>query len=152
MAGQSFNEKAKAKAQQRAEAVMAASGYPESVLVGVRAESGPSRWWVLLSTYITLFKKYYYLALTERNVVLLSLSIWTGKPKSVKSITPREQVSITDFTPGAVWGSLRLMTPDRNKPLKLRFARIYRQEAESISTAVASGALPPDALQTGSTY
>lgn len=149
MAKQSLNEKAKARALQRAEAALAASGYPDSVLVGVRAESGPSGWWVLLSTYITLFRKYYYLALTERSVALLGLSFWTGKPTSVKSVTPREQVSITDFAPGAVWGSLRLMTPERKKPLKLRFARVYRREAESIAGALPSGMLPPGVLPAG---
>lgn len=143
MAGQTFNEKAKAKMRQRAEAVMAASGYPESVLAGVRAESGPSRWWILLSTYIALFKKYYYVALTERNVVVLGLSVWTGRPSGVESVTPREQASITDFSPGTVWGSFRFMTPGRKKPLKLRFvSRVYRQEAESIAGALAHGTLP----------
>lgn len=122
---------------------MAAAGYPESVLAGVRAESGPSRWWILLTTYIVLFKKYYYVALTERNVVLLGLSIWTGRPRSVKSVTPLEQARITDFTPGSLWSSFRFMTPDRKKPLKLRFAaRSYRKEAESIVGALASGAPP----------
>ncbi|MGH3168700.1 MAG: hypothetical protein ACRDN0_22815 [Trebonia sp.] len=142
MAGQGFNEKAKAKQVQRAEAAMAASGYPGSVLAGVRAESGPSRWWILLSTYITLFKKYYYVALTEQSVVLLRLSIWTGRPKSVRSVTPREQAGITDFSPGTLWGSFRFMTPDQKKPLKLRFAaRIYRQEAESLAAALAAGSV-----------
>jgi hypothetical protein len=144
MAGQGFNDRAKARQQQRAEAVLAAAGYPESVQAGLRAESGPSRWWILLSTYITLFKKYYFVGLTEQNVVLLSLSIWTGRPKNVKSVTPRGQASITDFNPGTVWGSFRFMTPDRTKPLKLRFAaRIYRQEAEEIARALAFGMPAP---------
>jgi hypothetical protein len=77
-------------------------------------------------------------------VVLLSLSIWTGRPKNVKSVTPRGQASITDFNPGTVWGSFRFMTPDRTKPLKLRFAaRIYRQEAEEIARALAFGMPAP---------
>ncbi|HSZ38818.1 MAG TPA: hypothetical protein VK817_02555 [Trebonia sp.] len=144
MAGQGFNDRAKARQQQRAEAVLAAAGYPESVQAGLRGESGPSRWWILLSTYITLFKKYYFVGLTERNVVLLSLSIWTGRPKKIKSVTPREQVSITDFNPGTMWGSFRFMTPDRAKPLKLRFAaRIYRKEAEEIARALAFGMPAP---------
>jgi hypothetical protein len=140
MAGQSFNDRAKAKQQARAEATMAAAGYPESIQAGLRGESGPSRWWILLSTYITLFKKYYYVALTEQNVALLKLSIWTGKPTKVQSVTPRGQASITEFNPGTMWGSFRIATPDRPKPLKLRFvSRVYRQEAEEIARALAFG-------------
>src|ERR1700678_1521520 len=115
MAGQSFNDRAKAKLQQRAEAALAAAGSPETVLVGLRAESGPSQWWVLLSTYITLFKKYYYVGLTDRNLVLIRLSIWTGRPSKIKSVTPRDQASISEFNPGTMWSSFRVMTPERNK-------------------------------------
>jgi hypothetical protein len=143
MAGQGFNDKAKARLQQRAEATLAAAGYQETVLVGLRAESGPSRWWVLLSTYITLFKKYYFVGLTDQNLVLIGLSIWTGRPSKIKSVTPRDQSSISEFNPGTMWGSLRLMTPDRNKPLKLRFAaRMYREQAQSLVNALASGTMP----------
>jgi hypothetical protein len=142
MSGQSFTERAKARTIQRAEAVMANSGYPERVLVGARVQSGPSQWWSLLSAYATFFRKYYFIGVTERNVVLCGISRWTGRPKSVKFITPRDQVQLTDYIQSGVWDSFRYMTPQRNKPLKLRFSRAYRREVEAIFGAVNSGAMP----------
>jgi hypothetical protein len=140
MSGQRFTEKAKAKTVQRAEAAMAKSGYPEQVLVGVRVQSGPSPYWALVSNYAAFFRKYYFMGLTERNMVLCGISRWTGRPKSVKSITPREQANISEYRTGTLFDSFRYMTPERKKPLKIRVGRGYRREIETMINALNSGA------------
>jgi hypothetical protein len=142
MSGQSFTEKAKAKTVQRAEAAMAKSGYPERVLVGARVQSGPSQYWMLLSSYTAFFRKYYFMGLTERNVALCGISRWTGRPKNVKSITPREQASISEYMPGALFDSFQYMTPELKKPLKIRIGRGYRREVETMIGALNPGAIP----------
>jgi hypothetical protein len=142
MSGQSFTERAKAKTIQRAEAAMAKSGYPDRVLVGARVQSGPSQYWMLLSSYTAFFRKYYFMGLTERNVVLCGISRWTGRPKNVKSITPREQATISEYMPGTLFDSFRYMAPGRKKPLKIRVGRGYRREVETMIGAVNSSAVP----------
>jgi hypothetical protein len=140
MSGQSFVEKAKAKAVQRAEAAMAKSGYPEHVLVGARVQSGLSQWWNLLSAYAAFFRTYYFMGLTERNLVLCGISRWTGRPKNVKYITPREQARISDYYTGTVWDSFTYTIPGRKKPLKIRVSRGYRREMEAMIGALNWGA------------
>ncbi|MGH3157624.1 MAG: hypothetical protein ACRDNF_13740 [Streptosporangiaceae bacterium] len=46
-------------AERAAPLVLAALGPSERILVGVRVESGLSRWWVLLSTYASFLRKCY---------------------------------------------------------------------------------------------
>jgi hypothetical protein len=140
MSGRSFTEKAKARTVQRAEAALAKSGYPEHVLVGARVQSGLSHWWNLLSAYATLFRTYYFMGLTERNMVLCGISRWTGRPKKVKYLTPREQARISDYCAGTVWDSFSYTIPGRSKPLKIRVSRGYRGEMEAMIGALNSGA------------
>jgi hypothetical protein len=140
MPRQSLVGKAKARTVQRAEAAMAKSGYPEHVLVGARVQSGLSQWWNLLSAYATFFRTYYFMGLTEHNMVLCGISRWTGKPKNIKYITPREQARIFDYYAGTVWDSFTYTIPGRKKPLKIRVSRGYRGEIEAMIGALNLGA------------
>jgi hypothetical protein len=139
MPGQGFAERAKIKTTQRAERVIAKTGYPEPVLVGARVESGLSHWWNLLSAYATLFRKYYFMALTERNVVLIGISRWTGRPKKVKIVTPRDKASVSGYDRGNVFASFFYTIPDRKKPIKMRVGRGWRPEVESMIGQLNSG-------------
>jgi hypothetical protein len=100
------------------------------VQAGARVESGISRWWLLLSSYAAFLRKYYYMALTNHHVVLCRNSFWTGRPRRMESATPRDQVRVTRYKPGVVFGSFRYAYPGRNKPLLIRVHRIYRPEIE----------------------
>jgi hypothetical protein len=139
MSGQSFVERAKIKATQRAERVIAKTGYPEPVLVGARVQSGLSHWWNLLSAYATLFRQYYFMALTERNVVLIKISRWTGQPSKVKIVTPRDKASVSSYDPGTVFASFLYTIPDRKKPIRMRAGRGWRPEVESMISQLNSG-------------
>jgi hypothetical protein len=79
-----------------------------------------------------LFRKYYFMALTERNVVLIGISRWTGQPNKVKIVTPRDKASISGYDPGNVFASFSYTIPDRKKPIKMRTGRGWRPEVESM--------------------
>lgn len=143
MAGQGFTERAKIKTTQRAERVIAKTGYPERVLVGARVQSGLSHYWNLLSAYATLFRTYYFMALTDRNVVLIRISRWTGQPSKVKVVTPREKASISGYDPGTVFASFRYTIPERKKPLRMRAGRGWRPEVESMIAQLNSDSRGP---------
>ncbi|HEY2575522.1 MAG TPA: hypothetical protein VGI74_04375 [Streptosporangiaceae bacterium] len=152
-----FYQRGKDKTAQRAAPVIAAAlGPSEQVLTGARVESGVSRWWLLLSSYAAFLRKYYYMALTDYHVVLCRNSFWTGRPRRVESATPRDQVRVTSYKQGVVFGSFRYAYPGRNKPMLIRVHRIYRPEIESMlgQLGVFSpgyGAVPA-ALPDGSVY
>lgn len=134
---QSFNQGVKARLRDRADAVLAAAGYQENIRVGLRTESGLSPWWRLVSNYLVMFKKYYYVGVTDRSVVLIGISMWTTRPTSVKSVTPLGQATVSDFEPGTLWGSFYISTPDRPDRLHLNFAsQAYREEAEAVVNTV----------------
>jgi hypothetical protein len=141
---QSLTQKGKNRTAERAAPLItAALGPSERILVGARVESGPSRWWLLLSDWSVFFRKYWYLALTDHHVVLVRNSRWSGRPQRVEAATPRDQVSIGDFKPGPLWSRFRYSYPGRNKPLRMRVHRIYRQEIESLLGQVGAFGLGP---------
>jgi hypothetical protein len=133
----SLYQKGKNKTAERAAPlVTAALGPSERILVGARVESGPSMWWMLLSDWVVFFRKYWYMVLTEHHVVLIRNSRWSGRPRQVEAATPRDQVSIGDFTPGVVFSRFKYGYPGRAKPLRMRVHRIYRPEIESLLSQI----------------
>jgi hypothetical protein len=47
-------------------------------------------------------------------------------------VTPRGQVQVTGYQPGTLFSTFRYGYPGRDKPLRMRVHRIYRQEIESM--------------------
>src|SRR5487761_1586166 len=128
-----YYQRAKDKTAARAAPVIAAAlGPSERILAGARVESGLSQWWLFVSTWLVLLKKYYYMALTEHHLVLCRLSKWTGRPTRVESAIPRDQVRAGDYKPGVVFGTFMFLFPGRTKPSRVRVHRIFRPEIESI--------------------
>jgi len=128
-----FYQRAKEKTAARAAPVIAAAlGPSERILVGARVEKGLSQWWGLLSTWLVLLRKYYYMVLTDHHVVLCHLSVFTGRPTKVNFVIPRDQVRMGDYKPGVVYGTFLFLLPGRSKPSKLRVHRIFRPEMETI--------------------
>jgi hypothetical protein len=119
-------------AERAAPLVQAALGPAERILVGARVESGLSRWWLLLSSYASFLRKYYYMVLTDHHVVLIRNSRWSGRPTQVETATPRDQAQASDYKPGVVFGSFIYTYPGRTKPMRMKVHRIYRQEIESM--------------------
>src|SRR5487761_1369326 len=128
-----YYQRAKDKTAARAAPVIAAAlGPSERILAGARVESGLSQWWLFVSTWLVLLKKYYYMALTEHHLVLCRLSKWTGRPTRGESAIPRDQVRAGDYKPGVVFGTFMFLFPGRTKPSRVRVHRIFRPEIESI--------------------
>jgi hypothetical protein len=128
----SLAQRGKDRTAERAGPIIAAALPAEQVLVGARAESGVSGWWMLLSTYVVFLRHYWYIALTDHHVVLVRVSRWSGRPRDVQAVTPRGEVQVTNYQPGTLFSTFRYVYPGRNKPLRMRVHRIYRQEIESM--------------------
>ena len=123
--------------------VETALGPSERILVGARVENRASHWWMLLSSFATLFSTYYFMVLTDHHVVLLGCSRWSQQPQQVDSVTPRDQVRVTDYAPGSLVSTFRYADPTRDKPMKLRVYRVYKPEAESMLSQLGAFGLGP---------
>jgi hypothetical protein len=133
----SLAQRGKDKVAGRAAAVIASALQPdERILAGARVQSGVSQWWILLSDYVRLVQRWYYMALTDRQVIFCGLSFWTGKPTKVKIAAFREQVRVTDYRPGTLMGSFLFSYPGRDRPMRIRTPRVWRPEVESILSAL----------------
>jgi hypothetical protein len=131
MAKGSVAVRAKKKATQRAQEFIATAPVPqEQIRAGASVISGLSRRWTFLSPNSRLLGRPYYLALTDRHVLFCWLSIWTGRPRQVKYVVPREQVRISQYRPGMQMGRFRCQVPGREKPMTIRFYRMWRPEIE----------------------
>jgi hypothetical protein len=126
-------DRAKQKISQRAQAFIAAAPVPqEAVSAGVQVISGLSRGWTFLSPSARMFGRTYYLALTEHHLMFCWISAWTGRPREVTIIAPREQVRVTGSRLGGQMGWFTCVVPGREAPMTLRFYRLWRPEAEAI--------------------
>lgn len=141
---QSLAQKNKDKTVARAAPLVeAAVGPAERILVAARVEHRVSRWWMLLSSLASLFSTYYVMVLTDHNVVLVRCSRWSQQPQHVESVTPRDQVQVTGYTPGSLVSTFRYADPSRAKPMKLRVYRVYKPEAESMLAQLGAFGLGP---------
>ena len=136
--------RARQKVRQRAEAFIESAAVPhEPIVAGALVVSGLSRKWVLLTPYIRLFGRSYYIALTEHYVLFCLMSGRTGRPVEVRIVEPRDQVRITDvrlrLALSGGMGSMLCYVPGRPGPMTLRFFRIWRPEVEFLL-----GQLGPD--------
>jgi hypothetical protein len=130
-----FGGRARQKVRQRAEEFIASAAVPhEPIVAGALMISGLDRKWVLLTPYIRLFGRSYYLALTEHYVLFCLMSGRTGRPVEVRIVAPRDQVRITNvrlvLALSGGMGSMLCYVPGRSAPMTLRFYRIWRSEVE----------------------
>jgi len=130
-------DRAKQKISERAREFIASAPVPqEPILSGVQVISGVSRRWALLSPSIRMFGRPYYVVLTERHVLFCSMSAWTGKPREIQIVAPREQVRVTGARLGGQMGWFTCQVPGRDKPMTLRFYRFWRPEVEALLGAL----------------
>jgi hypothetical protein len=132
-----FGSRARQKVRERAEAFIASASVPqEPVVAGALVMSGLGREWGLLTPYIRLFGRSYYLALTERHLLFVWMSGTSGRPVGVPIVAPRDQVRITDvrlrlWMSGGM-GSMLCYVQGRPGPMTLRFYRLWRPEVEAL--------------------
>lgn len=140
----SLSDRAKKKISQRAEAFIASAPVPQGpIVVGAQVISGVSRKWAALSPGLKMMGRTYYLALTDQHVLFCWIAAWTGRPREVTIVAPREQVRVTSSRLRGQMGWLTCQVPGRDTPMTLRFHRFWQPEMESILGALGSAATQP---------
>jgi hypothetical protein len=139
-----FGERARQKIRRRAEECIAAAAVPhEPILAGALVISGLSRKWVLLTPYIRMMGRSYYVAVTKRHVLFCQMSGLSGRAAGVPIVERREQVRITDLRLNLAFsggmGSMLCYLPGKSGPMTLRFFRIWRYEVEKLLAELGTG-------------
>jgi hypothetical protein len=105
----------------------------EQIISGVYAITGPSPWLMnqigLLGQF---FIDYYYVAVTQRQVVFVKMNRISNRPKEIAFTAPLPSVQITDYKRSALWSSFKYNVPTAPKPLRLNVHRIWRQELDAL--------------------
>jgi hypothetical protein len=105
----------------------------EQIISGVYAITGPSPWLMnqigLLGQF---FIDYYYVAVTQRQVIFVKMNRISNRPKEIAFTAPLPSVRITDYKRSALWSSFKYNVPTAPKPLRLNVHRIWRQELDAL--------------------
>ncbi len=103
-------------------------------------QTGPSPWFMLLTYLISFWIRYYAIAVTERRVLFVRCSTWTGRPKTLERAESRGAVTLVDYRPGSLWGKLLLQTAAG--PMKLNVHRLFRNDAADVAAALTAASAP----------
>lgn len=115
----------------------------EHVVAGALTQSGPSPW--LTSAFgalgylifMALGTRLYFMAVTDRRVVLIKASILRTRPAGVGFIDGRSDVQLTRVKVAALWSRAWYRRSD-GKQLRLNFNRQWRDELQVIVKELAS--------------
>jgi hypothetical protein len=124
--------------QQFTEAQAAALEPGEQVQAASLTTSGPSPWLAgAFGALIMLLAgmRYYYVIVTDRRVIFMKASMWTGRPKGVAWSDPRDQVQVRDVNVAKVWSRLRYRRPE-GKEIRLNFHMFWKDEFKALATAL----------------
>lgn len=117
----------------------------EQLVAGAYCGSGPNP--LLLTGLFGLIGmlvagvRYYFVWVTDRRVIFMSASMMTARPKgSVAWSDPRSSVSLSDVTPAATWSWFRYHRPGVDKPIRLNFARPWRDDFAQMTSSLTGGA------------
>ncbi len=122
----------------------------EQLVTGAYAIQGPSPLWVSglfgLIGMVVANVRYYFVWVTDRRVLFLKGSFWTARPTGFAWSDLRSAVQINEVSPAMTWSWLRYHRPAGGKPIRLNFARPWRDEFGQITAALSgSGASTPPA-------
>lgn len=108
----------------------------EQIVSGVYAITGPSPWLMnQLGLLGQFFIDYYYVAVTQQQVIFVKMNRMSNRPKEIAFTAPLQSVQITDYRRNAMWSSFRYNVPTAAKPLRLNVHRIWRQELDALAGA-----------------
>jgi hypothetical protein len=99
-----------------------------------QSQTGPTPWFFLITYFIIFWIRYWALVLTDRRVIFVKCSTWTGGPRAVDHSVPRDQVKVLEFRTGTVWSKLTLQAGPET--LKLNVPRISRDDATAFVQAL----------------
>ena len=81
--------------------------------------------------------RWYFVAVTDRRVVFMKASYWTGRPSGFAWADPRASVSVSDVNLGAkVWGHFKYTTPTKPSALRLNVHRWWLEEGNAVVAAL----------------
>jgi hypothetical protein len=142
-----FVQRGKDRMAARAQQVVGPQLEPgEQLVAGLRAYTGPSEMWRLLSYWVRFFQRHYYLVITDRRVIFCGISFWTGRPQRIKIVIPRSAVQVSDYDPAATYPSFKLAYPERPSGMMLRTYGTYRPELQQAVAILAAGGLAQPGL------
>jgi len=117
----------------------------EQVVAGAFTVSGPNPMLGLAIGVVSMLlmgMRYYYLAITDRRVILMRASMLSSRPAGLAFADPRSGVQFTDVKTAAVWSSLRYCRPD-GKRLRLNFHRAWRDDMQAVVNSLTAVTAPP---------
>lgn len=105
----------------------------EQIISGVYAITGPSPWLMnQLGLLGQFFIDYYYIAVTQQQVIFVKVNRLSNRPKEISFTAPIQSVRISDYNRSSLWSSFRYSVPTAAKPLRLNVHRIWRQELDAL--------------------
>jgi hypothetical protein len=142
--------RAKQKAQVIAKlATMAPPG--ETFIACVHCETGPSPWLgalfdeiPILGLVVALSRSFYFIAVTNTSVVVVSANRFTNRPGEVVAVFPRQAAPITEVNRAAVWSKMYLRFAADAKPKRLNVHRYWRGEFDQLLAALPQTAVQAD--------
>ena len=119
----------------------------EQVQGGAYCVSGPNPLWAQgllgLAGYFIFGMRYYYAALTDRRVVFMNASFWTGRPGGLAWSDPRDANTISDLqTDNKLWNWCRYSSPTKEN-LRLNFHAFWRPETKALGDLLADRIVGP---------
>jgi hypothetical protein len=105
----------------------------EQIVSGVYAITGPSPWLMnQLGLLGQFFVDYYYVAVTQQQIVFVKMNRLSNRPKEIAFTAPLQSVQISDYRRNAMWSSFRYNVPTAAKPLRLNVHRVWRSELDAL--------------------
>jgi hypothetical protein len=121
----------------------------EQVVVGVMSQTGPSPWLagaVGILIMLLLGARWYYVVVTDRRVIAMKASMWTGRPKGgLAWADPLGSVRLADVvTDAKVWQSFKLGRPGASELVRFNVSNvIWKDEYARLVSALQAGSVPP---------
>jgi hypothetical protein len=105
----------------------------ERLVAGGYAVAGPNPWLYSLIGVIGMLLlgvRGYYVAVTDRRVILIRATLWRSRPAGLAFAEPLSSVEVTQVRSRAIWSSLRYRRPD-GKRMRLHFHRFWRDDMKA---------------------
>jgi hypothetical protein len=77
----------------------------------------------------------YYVAVTDRRVILIRATLWRSRPAGLAFAEPLAGVEVTHVKSRVVWSSLRYRRPD-GKRMRLNFHRVWRNDMRAVMASL----------------
>lgn len=133
--------------QQFAAALPAVLEPGEQVQGGAYCVSGPNPVWAQgllgMAGYFIFGMRYYYVALTDKRVIFMNASFWTGRPGGLAWSDPRDAITISNLqTDNKLWNWGLYSSPTKEN-LRLNFHAFWRPEIKALGDLLADRIVGP---------